>query len=50
MAWGKAAIGGVGATQQGKLPDETPLSLAAEALRGRRSTTPASTRTRSTGC
>ncbi len=33
MAWRRAAIAGVGATRQGKLPDETPLSLAAEALR-----------------
>lgn len=33
MAWGKAAICGVGASRQGKLPDETPVSLAAEALR-----------------
>src|ERR1700749_3033029 len=31
--WGKAAICGVGATKQGKLPDETPLTLAAEAFR-----------------
>lgn len=33
MAWGKAAIAGVGATRQGKLPEETPLTLAAEAFR-----------------
>ena len=32
MAWGKAAIAGVGASPQGKLPDETPLSLAVSAL------------------
>src|SRR3954447_964648 len=30
--WGKAAIAGVGASPQGKLPDETPLSLAHTAL------------------
>ena len=30
--WGKAAIAGVGASAQGKLPDETPLSLAHTAL------------------
>jgi len=30
--WGKAAIVGVGASRQGKLPGETPLSLAHEAL------------------
>jgi 3-oxoacyl-[acyl-carrier-protein] synthase III len=33
MAWGKAAICGVGASRQGKLPGETPITLAAEALR-----------------
>ncbi len=33
MPWRDAAIVGVGATKQGKLPDETPLSLAAEAFR-----------------
>jgi acetyl-CoA acetyltransferase len=33
MAWSKAAIVGVGATAQGKLPNETPLSLATAALR-----------------
>jgi acetyl-CoA acetyltransferase len=33
MAWGKAAIVGVGASQQGKLPGETPLSLATAALK-----------------
>lgn len=35
MAWGKgkAAIVGVGASAQGKLPDETPLSLATTALK-----------------
>ena len=33
MAWRQAAIAGVGATRQGKLPGETPLSLAAEAFR-----------------
>ncbi len=32
MAWRKASICGVGASRQGKLPDETPVSLAAEAL------------------
>lgn len=32
MAWAKAAIAGVGASPQGKLPDETPLSLAVSAL------------------
>jgi acetyl-CoA acetyltransferase len=32
MAWSKAAIVGVGASPQGKLPDETPLSLARVAL------------------
>jgi acetyl-CoA acetyltransferase len=31
--WGKAAIVGVGASAQGKLPGETPLSLATAALR-----------------
>jgi acetyl-CoA acetyltransferase len=30
--WGKASIAGVGASRQGKLPDETPLSLAHTAL------------------
>ena len=33
MAWRRAAIVGVGVSRQGKLPGETPLSLAAEALR-----------------
>ena len=33
MAWRQASIVGVGATRQGKLPDETPLSLAAQAFR-----------------
>lgn len=33
MGWRKAAISGVGASRQGKLPGETPLSLATEALR-----------------
>lgn len=33
MAWGKAAICGVGHSRQGKLPGETPVTLAAEALR-----------------
>jgi acetyl-CoA acetyltransferase len=33
MAWRKAAIAGVGASRQGKLPDETPLSLITEAFR-----------------
>lgn len=32
MAWKKASIAGVGASAQGKLPDETPLSLAVAAL------------------
>ncbi|HEY8703388.1 MAG TPA: thiolase family protein [Gaiellaceae bacterium] len=32
MAWKKASIAGVGASAQGKLPDETPLSLAVTAL------------------
>ena len=32
MAWRQASIVGVGATRQGKLPDETPLSLAAQAF------------------
>jgi acetyl-CoA acetyltransferase len=32
MAWSKASIVGVGASAQGKLPDETPLSLAVTAL------------------
>jgi acetyl-CoA acetyltransferase len=32
MAWRRASIAGVGATRQGKLPDETPLSLAADAF------------------
>lgn len=32
MAWKKAAIAGVGASAQGKLPEETPLSLAVTAL------------------
>jgi acetyl-CoA acetyltransferase len=33
MAWRKAAITGVGASRQGKLPDETPMSLITEAFR-----------------
>ena len=33
MPWSRACIAGVGATKQGKLPDETPLTLAAEAVR-----------------
>ena len=33
MAWSKAAIAGVGASPQGKLPDETPLSLAVTAVK-----------------
>jgi acetyl-CoA acetyltransferase len=33
MAWRKAAIAGVGASRQGKLPDETPMSLITEAFR-----------------
>ena len=33
MGWRRASIAGVGATRQGKLPDETPLSLAAQAFR-----------------
>ncbi len=33
MAWRRAAICGVGASRQGKLPDESPLSLAAAALK-----------------
>jgi acetyl-CoA acetyltransferase len=33
MSWGKAAIAGVGASRQGKLPDETPLSLITEAFK-----------------
>jgi acetyl-CoA acetyltransferase len=33
MAWRGASIAGVGATRQGKLPEETPLTLAAEAFR-----------------
>jgi acetyl-CoA acetyltransferase len=32
VAWKKASIAGVGASPQGKLPDETPLSLAVTAL------------------
>jgi acetyl-CoA acetyltransferase len=32
MAWSKASIAGVGASPQGKLPDETPLSLGTVAL------------------
>jgi acetyl-CoA acetyltransferase len=32
MAWRRAAIAGVGASPQGKLPGETPLSLAVQAL------------------
>ena len=33
MAWAKASICGVGHSRQGKLPEETPVTLAAEALR-----------------
>jgi acetyl-CoA acetyltransferase len=33
MPWCRASIVGVGATKQGKLPDETPLSLTAQAVR-----------------
>jgi acetyl-CoA acetyltransferase len=33
MAWREAAISGVGASRQGTLPDETRVTLAAEALR-----------------
>ena len=33
MAWRKASICGVGQSRQGKLPEETPVTLAAEALR-----------------
>lgn len=33
MAWSRASIVGVGATRQGKFPDQTPLSLAVEAVR-----------------
>jgi acetyl-CoA acetyltransferase len=33
MAWRKASICGVGHSRQGKLPEETPITLAAEALR-----------------
>lgn len=33
VAWRKAAIAGVGASRQGTLPGETPLSLATEAFR-----------------
>src|ERR1700759_1953753 len=33
MSWGRAAIAGVGASAQGKLPDETNLSLAVTAVR-----------------
>jgi acetyl-CoA acetyltransferase len=32
LAWRKAAIAGVGASRQGKLPGETPISLATEAV------------------
>jgi acetyl-CoA acetyltransferase len=32
MSWRRAAIAGVGASPQGKLPGETPLSLATQAL------------------
>jgi acetyl-CoA acetyltransferase len=32
VSWSRAAIAGVGASPQGKLPDETPLSLAVTAL------------------
>ena len=49
MAWRRAAIAGVGASRQGKLPDETPLSLAAEALASALDDA-ASTRTKSTAC
>lgn len=34
MAWRRAAIAGVGASRQGKLPGETPLSLITEAFLG----------------
>jgi acetyl-CoA acetyltransferase len=33
LAWKRAAIAGVGASAQGKLPDDTPLSLATTAIR-----------------
>jgi acetyl-CoA acetyltransferase len=33
MPWSKAAIAGVGASPQGKLPNETPLSLAVTAVK-----------------
>jgi acetyl-CoA acetyltransferase len=33
VSWSKAAIAGVGASPQGKLPDETPLSLAVAAVK-----------------
>jgi 3-oxoacyl-[acyl-carrier-protein] synthase III len=33
VAWRKAAVAGVGASRQGKLPGETPQSLATEAFR-----------------
>jgi acetyl-CoA acetyltransferase len=33
VAWKRAAIAGVGASRQGKLPDETPLSLATTAIK-----------------
>ena len=33
MPWSRAAIAGVGASRQGKLPDETPHSLIVEAFR-----------------
>jgi acetyl-CoA acetyltransferase len=33
VAWRKAAIAGVGASRQGKLPGETPISLVTEAFR-----------------
>src|ERR1700730_5399046 len=36
MAWRKASICGVGQSRQGKLPDETPVTLAAAALRNAR--------------
>lgn len=34
MGWGRAAIAGIGASRQGRLPGETPLSLATEAVLG----------------
>jgi len=32
VSWSRAAIAGVGASRQGKLPDETPMSLISEAF------------------